>query len=90
MLKVFSDGGYDWYVAETVESARAMQTEMAGENPGEDDQWFECDPEQTMRIWWADDHASNPNDDGAAQLLDLTFRSWAELAGPGFLCTSEF
>ena len=87
MNHVFADTA-EYYVAKTIEQAMEMQRQYLGENPGEEEDWGQCDDDSELFIWL--DDFGDVTEHGIGMPVLGTFRVWAESYAPGFLCSTEY
>lgn len=96
-LHVFSDH-CEWVVAESLEDARAVLSEMGVGVPDDSaesrdqfaDSWDQEDDSKELTIW-CDSYGdpAEPFADGNVPVT-LTFAEWAARRGRGYLCTTEW
>jgi len=86
-LHVFTDT-VEYYIAKSIKQAIEMQRKYFGENPGEAEDWEQCDDDAELNIWL--DDFGDLTEHGEGVLVTGTFRDWADSYKPGFLCLTEY
>jgi hypothetical protein len=88
-LHVFGDD-CEWVVAESLEDARAVLTELGYVPDDFEETWAQEDDEAGLAIWCdGDGEPGEPFATGNAPVT-LTYAEWAARCGRGYLCTTEW
>jgi hypothetical protein len=88
-MRVFTND-CEWCVAESVEDVVRLMDEY-GYGEQDPEAWGPMDDAETISIHCdADGDPTEPGGDDDAGVVTRTAAEWAQLRGPGFLCTTEW
>ena len=90
-LHVFFDD-YEWYIAESIDEAKAFQREFGGCSIEDQEcsDWHQVLDDREMRIWLDPDTGDVSAPCDGAIFVSGSCEAWAESYGPGFLASTEY
>ena len=88
MMHVFANE-IEWCVAENLEDVEPAMKDSIGAvyDPEDEIEWSQCHDDATLGIWMNGDEIS---DDITGELVEKTYREWADQFGRGFLASTEW